>query len=370
MRAFKVTVLPLIITLLFSTALAYGVIQDSAVITNAEFADILVSVLGIEMPFGSDRLSDTEFFEVQSNILAEKNITQFLNEDPSAPVTRGKVADVLYNALKLSSALPDDELIVILSIEGDVKITPPGETRPAACLPGTTFGEGTRITTGEASCAEIAFGLALDQIVKVKEKTEVVVKFDGDDRIYLVDGEIFTLLQNVKKGEAFRVRTPCAVCGARGTGWGTFATQLFTDLLVFDNNVFSQGINRDGTLKEWLAWTKKGFKRRITKFANPGPLENIDPRELAQLVQEIVITAKMRGIVTQARIDLLSKLGYMLAGKPDDKMLYKTILALLNDPVLAKLVAEAYSAPGGQGSNTYQTPRKQDPAPENPASQV
>jgi hypothetical protein len=66
---------------------------------KAEFANILVNTLGLEMPIGSDALSDAEFYEVQANMLAERGIALFVDADAQSNVTRCNLANVLYDAL-------------------------------------------------------------------------------------------------------------------------------------------------------------------------------------------------------------------------------------------------------------------------------
>ncbi len=68
--------------------------------SNAQFADIIANVLGLEMPAGADELSDAELFEVQANALAERGITLFVDANPDELVTRSDLANVLYDALK------------------------------------------------------------------------------------------------------------------------------------------------------------------------------------------------------------------------------------------------------------------------------
>lgn len=74
--------------------------DESKAMTNEQFAAMLVGVLGLEMPADADKLSDSEFFEVLANMLAERGITLFRDANPSMQVTRGNAASVLYDALR------------------------------------------------------------------------------------------------------------------------------------------------------------------------------------------------------------------------------------------------------------------------------
>lgn len=84
--------------LVFSGAFLAQAAQDDTM-TNAQFVSILVDVLGLEMPTDADILSEAEFFEVQANMLAERGITLFVDAQPNVLVTKGGVADVLYDVL-------------------------------------------------------------------------------------------------------------------------------------------------------------------------------------------------------------------------------------------------------------------------------
>ena len=75
-----------------------GAAQDEPM-TNAQLANIVINILGIEMPANADTLSDAEFFEVQANMLAERGLTLFVDASADGLVTRGAIANVLYGAL-------------------------------------------------------------------------------------------------------------------------------------------------------------------------------------------------------------------------------------------------------------------------------
>jgi hypothetical protein len=92
------------VVLLLGILVLWGVSLNQAAegqetMSHAQFASILVQTLGIEMPEGSDQLSDAEFFEVQANMLAERGVTLFADGRPDELVTRCDLGDVLYDAL-------------------------------------------------------------------------------------------------------------------------------------------------------------------------------------------------------------------------------------------------------------------------------
>jgi hypothetical protein len=67
--------------------------------TNAQLAGLLSDMAGLRMPEGSENLSEAETFEIQSNMLAERGITMFVDTEPDGVVTHGLVANLVYDAV-------------------------------------------------------------------------------------------------------------------------------------------------------------------------------------------------------------------------------------------------------------------------------
>ncbi len=187
----------------------------------------------------------------------------------------------------VSSVFGVGETVLVISYAGDVKIIPAGAAKAIPCQPGMVLREGTRIITGEESYIEIVFDRSRQNLVKIKANTEVVIKLDDAGRIDLIDGEVYTLLRDIKEGQTFRVRTPGAVCGARGTGWYTGVKGKITDIVSFQDNVFVYGVNKDGSVKEEIFWIKEGYERKVKKFGRPGDMIRVSEERLARMRREV-----------------------------------------------------------------------------------
>jgi ferric-dicitrate binding protein FerR (iron transport regulator) len=179
-----------------------------------------------------------------------------------------------------------DEEVVVISTSGKAHVTPSGKNKPVACKEGMSLAAGARITTEKGAYVRIAFDDLQQNIVKINENSDVVLKLADGEKIELVDGQIYALLRNVKKGETFRVRTPCAVCGARGTGWGTKTDGKASEVAVFEDKVFVRGLNKDGSAMEKFSWVKKGYKVKIKKFEKPGKKEKLSAGEMSEMEKE------------------------------------------------------------------------------------
>lgn len=179
--------------------------------------------------------------------------------------------------------------VKVLSVEGSVEVTPEVTMRPEKPKVDMLLGEGTKIVTKGKSSIELSFNEDATNVVKVSENSHVVIKLDGEDKIELIDGELYALLKDLGKGETFQVRTPSAVCGARGTGWQMSTDGMVTNVSTFENKVFVQGIKKDGTLMDKKYWVKKGYERRIEKFDKPGRTERIPKERMEKMEKEIII---------------------------------------------------------------------------------
>jgi len=175
------------------------------------------------------------------------------------------------------------DTVKVVSFTGDVEITPSGEAKsvkPELNMPVKT---GTRIVTGKKSYLNMVFDEEKKNVVKVGENSDVVIKLEKENKIQLVDGDLYVLLEKLPAESVFEVETPCAVCGVRGTGWHTKGTKKFTDVTVFNGKVFVQGKNKDGSVMDEKFWVKEGYKVRTKKHKSPGKMTKVSRTLLNKL---------------------------------------------------------------------------------------
>jgi hypothetical protein len=177
--------------------------------------------------------------------------------------------------------------VSVMSYAGDVKVTARGTDTPVACQPGMALEDGARLTTGEESYADITFDASGKNVVRVRENSQMVLKLEGADKIELIDGEVFAVLENLKRGETFRIKTPCATCGARGTAWDAKTGADVTEVLVLRGRVFVRGTNRDGSVMEGELLVDEGLATRVRKFERPEKIEKISEERLTKLEKDI-----------------------------------------------------------------------------------
>ena len=189
---------------------------------------------------------------------------------------------LIIKAGGVSFAAQDD--VKVIAYIGDVKIIPSGgaETAPQA---GMVISPGSKITTGKDSSLDMAFDKNKKNLVRVGSSSQVVVKVTGDSQIELIDGRVLATLKGLKGG-SFKVKTPSAVCGARGTGWETETNGTSTDVAVFDDQVYVSGLNPDGTPMSGETVVGEGFESTIGQGGEPGAPQHMDDARLDSLQNE------------------------------------------------------------------------------------
>lgn len=111
-RIYALSIISLIIIGMSLTA--FSVDDNNAILTNDKLAYMLIGVLGLQMPGGSENLTADEAYEVMANILSNAGVDQFLTSDAANEVTCGEMADIVYVLLKQTDFQDTESRIVYL----------------------------------------------------------------------------------------------------------------------------------------------------------------------------------------------------------------------------------------------------------------
>lgn len=141
---------------------------------------------------------------------------------------------------------------------------------------------GDSIKTGESAWLDIAFDESNKNIVSVRPQSHVVIKLEKHEKIELIDGEVFALVQNLPRGSSFEIRTPTAVCGARGTGWGASSNSGGTTVSAYQADSYVKGLAKDGTPKPDETALMEGYKSVVQLFGSPSGLKKISEQEYSK----------------------------------------------------------------------------------------
>jgi|GEM_PF-2957922 len=136
----------------------------------------------------------------------------------------------------------------VIHVTGDVTIKTAASPDWVSAEEGMKVKEGDIIKTEADSSAELAFGEKLSNVLNIFPNSQLVISRFEPGLVKLEQGRVFTLLRKLNKGSTFEVRTPTAVAGARGTGWGTSLNSGHTEIQDFENIVYIAGLDPSGGL--------------------------------------------------------------------------------------------------------------------------
>jgi len=167
----------------------------------------------------------------------------------------------------------------VFYVEGKAEYLASGKTGWKNIKKGLSLYSGDSVKTYENASLDIAFDGMRENVINISSNSYVIVKLGDPEKMELIDGEMFTLIKNLPAGSTFEIRTPTAVCGARGTGWGARGTKDNTIVSGYEKNSYAKGLNKDGTPMPGETTIKQGTKTQVNKFQKPSALSNLTNRD-------------------------------------------------------------------------------------------
>ena len=128
------------------------------------------------------------------------------------------------------------------------------------------------IRTGTGSFVEVSYDDRLANVVRVEENSKVVldcVSLTKNTRVSMDRGELILKLKKLKEGSQFKVHTPVAIAGARGTG---FSVSLNTDGAVmkcYKSAIYIREVRGDGADTAPEITVHEGWKMAVTGHGSP-----------------------------------------------------------------------------------------------------
>lgn len=167
-----------------------------------------------------------------------------------------------------------------LSVSGRAEYLTAGKTAWERLKKGQYLYTGDSVKTYINASVDLSFDGSRKNLVTVKPDTHVVLKLEDPERIELIDGEVFYLVKSLPRGSTFEIRTPTAVCGARGTGGGAKANKNETVVSGYEKDSYVKGLEKDGTPMKIAQIVKEGYKSIVKRFQRPSKLMKLSEREM------------------------------------------------------------------------------------------
>ena len=170
---------------------------------------------------------------------------------------------------------------VVIRYKGNVQIQEKNNNDWMLPAVGMRLKNGTKIKTGKTSSyIELMFNYAADSsnknVVRIEYGSTVeLTKISPDNtQISLDKGELSCILQKTNKGTKFEVKTPVAICGAKGTGWKVTHNPR-TIAYCFENKIFMQMLDEQGLPTGNQSNINEGHKKTIGAGGFIGPTKRI-----------------------------------------------------------------------------------------------
>ncbi len=170
---------------------------------------------------------------------------------------------------------------VVIRYKGNVKIQKKNDNDWMIPAVGMKLKSGTRIKTGKtASYIELMLNYAEESakknVVRVERASFIeLTRISPDNTQILLDkGELSCILQKTGKGTHFEIKTPVAICGAKGTGWKVTHNPK-TIAYCFENKIFMQPLDDQGRPRGDQSNINEGHKKTMGGGGFIGPTKRI-----------------------------------------------------------------------------------------------
>ena len=188
------------------------------------------------------------------------------------------LAAVLFGSNFLANESQDRASIV--KVSGKVTIERAGtKIIPSAGMVLNAFDS---ITTSKGASVQVTFDDGLKDIVKIGSNSHVVLENDVIQKqtsIFMDRGEMLLKLEKLEKGSNFKVRTPTAVAGVRGTSFGVQLKGKEAIITDFESRIYVKGLDHNFIENDNELLLNVGWKVRVRQFEEPSRVEPITDQE-------------------------------------------------------------------------------------------
>ncbi len=141
-----------------------------------------------------------------------------------------------------------------------------------------------KLITGDGAFIEVAYDDLLKGAMRIGANARVVfesARIERQTNLFMDRGGIMIKLDNLEKGSTFKVRTPVAIAGVRGTAFGIRLDGDQAFITDYESRIFVKGITRNHLEMKDELLLNDGWKAQVTKFEKPSQVERLTPEESA-----------------------------------------------------------------------------------------
>lgn len=152
----------------------------------------------------------------------------------------------IFALIILSASCVFAQIAKIVDVKGDVTVQKEASQPWEKAKVDMFLDKQAEIKTGKDSECTLTFDEELKNILTVKENSHIKIENLKPANIFLPEGRVFSIIDNIAKIEKFEIRTPTAIAGSRGTGSSVGFQESYTLVLCFLDTVYVQGLDEQG----------------------------------------------------------------------------------------------------------------------------
>ncbi|MCF7895304.1 MAG: FecR family protein [Candidatus Omnitrophica bacterium] len=132
----------------------------------------------------------------------------------------------------------------IIKLEGNVEMKISETDSWQAATIGTYLKKQAEIKTKQDSSCTLAFDKKLDNLITIEEKSHLKLEELKPAELFLPQGRVFSIIDNLADVGGFKVKTPVAVAGVRGTGDSVESNENGTIVKCFEGEIYVASLTK------------------------------------------------------------------------------------------------------------------------------
>jgi FecR protein len=205
----------------------------------------------------------------------------------------------------------------IVEIKGEVKVKQKKETAFKPAKIDTYLQRKAQVKVGGNSFCRIAFDENLTNIITIQENSHIHIEGLLPGEVFMPRGRVFSLIEDLVLIRSFKVRTPVAVAGVRGTGDTVETDGREIEVKCFEGTLYVHTLNKRGKIavKEDLHQGEGLRAESGGKIKDLFKVSDADTYEWIRFKNDILTLKRKLGLDNQAgqpSLDVYNKKSYYI----------------------------------------------------------
>jgi hypothetical protein len=134
----------------------------------------------------------------------------------------------------------------IIRLEGNVEMKISETDNWQVATIGTYLKKQAEIKTDKDSSCTLAFDEKLDNLITIEQNSQLTLEQLKPTELFLPEGRVFSIIDNLADLGEFKVKTPVAVAGVRGTGDSVESGKDGTTVKCFQGEIYVGSLLKPG----------------------------------------------------------------------------------------------------------------------------